>query len=43
METLASLYNEHLSTLQQRTRDVLERHQLDALLIHSGELQRLFS
>ena len=42
METLASLYNEHLSTLQQRTRDVLERHQLDALLIHSGELQRIF-
>ncbi|EKN3347284.1 Xaa-Pro dipeptidase [Yersinia ruckeri] len=42
METLASLYNEHLSTLQQRTREVLERNKLDALLIHSGELQRIF-
>lgn len=42
METLASLYHEHLATLQQRTRDVLARHQLDALLIHSGELQSLF-
>lgn len=38
METLASLYQAHLATLQQRTREVLARHQLDALLIHSGEL-----
>ncbi len=42
METLASLYNDHLATLQQRAREVLERNNLDALLIHSGELQRVF-
>lgn len=42
METLASLYSEHLETLQQRARAVLERNQLDALLIHSGELLTLF-
>ncbi|WP_025121809.1 MULTISPECIES: Xaa-Pro dipeptidase [unclassified Serratia (in: enterobacteria)] len=42
METLASLYNDHLATLQQRAREVLERNKLDALLIHSGELQRVF-
>ncbi|WP_159567435.1 Xaa-Pro dipeptidase [Budvicia diplopodorum] len=42
MEKLASLYQAHISILQQRTRDVLERNQLDALLIHSGELVRLF-
>lgn len=38
METLTSLYQEHLDTLQQRAREALARHQLDALLIHSGEL-----
>ncbi|WP_114194871.1 Xaa-Pro dipeptidase [Edaphovirga cremea] len=42
MESLATLYKEHISTLQQRTREVLERHQLDALLIHSGELLTVF-
>lgn len=42
METLAVLYGEHLSTLQQRTLEVLQRNQLDALLIHSGELQHTF-
>lgn len=42
MEKLASLYQAHLSVLQQRTQAVLERNQLDALLIHSGELIRLF-
>lgn len=42
MEKLASLYQEHVSTLQQRTREVLERNQLEALLIHSGDLKRLF-
>lgn len=42
METLASLYSEHMETLQQRTREVLARHQLDGLLIHSGELLSLF-
>lgn len=42
METLASLYNDHLVELQKRTREVLERNKLDALLIHSGELQKVF-
>lgn len=42
MEKLASLYQAHISTLQQRTREVLERNKLDALLIHSGELAGLF-
>jgi Xaa-Pro dipeptidase len=42
MEMLASLYNDHLATLQQRAREVLARNNLDALLIHSGELQRVF-
>ncbi|WP_434525966.1 Xaa-Pro dipeptidase [Photorhabdus asymbiotica] len=42
MEKLASLYREHISTLQQRAREVLVRNQFDALLIHSGELQRIF-
>lgn len=41
METLASLYNDHLAELQ-NAREVLERNKLDALLIHSGELQKVF-
>ncbi|RLM19769.1 Xaa-Pro dipeptidase [Brenneria alni] len=42
MEKLASLYHHHLVTLQQRVQAVLARHQLDALLIHSGELLTVF-
>lgn len=42
METLASLYHQHVATLQQRTQAVLARHNLDALLIHSGELMMAF-
>ncbi|EHD19682.1 MULTISPECIES: Xaa-Pro dipeptidase [Brenneria] len=42
MEKLASLYHHHLVTLQQRAQAVLARHQLDALLIHSGELLTVF-
>jgi Xaa-Pro dipeptidase len=37
MESLSSLYQEHLATLQKRTREILARQQVDALLIHSGE------
>ncbi|AKH90358.1 Xaa-Pro dipeptidase [Edwardsiella tarda] len=37
MDTLASLYTKHLALLQQRARTILERHNLDGLLIHSGE------
>lgn len=42
MGAWASLYSDHLAILQQRIRSVLERHQLEALLIHSGELLSLF-
>lgn len=42
METLASLYNDHLAELQKRAREVLERNKLDALLIHSGNCKRYF-
>ncbi|MEH0874466.1 Xaa-Pro dipeptidase [Pectobacterium cacticida] len=42
MEKLASLYHHHLATLQARAQTVLARHQLDALLIHSGELLTVF-
>ena len=42
METLSALYKDHIATLQQRTREVLARHQLDGLLIHSGELLTVF-
>lgn len=37
MDTLASLYTKHLALLQQRARTILERHNLDGLLVHSGE------
>lgn len=42
MESLAALYKNHIVTLQERTRDALERFKLDALLIHSGELVNVF-
>ena len=42
MESLAALYKNHIFTLQERTRDVLARFQMDALLIHSGELVNVF-
>lgn len=37
MESLSSLYQDHLATLQQLTREILQRQQLDGLLIHAGE------
>ncbi|SUG03032.1 proline dipeptidase [Salmonella enterica subsp. enterica serovar Hartford] len=43
MESLAALYKNHIVTLQERTRDVLARFKLDALLIHSGELFKRLS
>ncbi len=42
MDSLAALYKNHIVTLQERTRDVLARFKLDALLIHSGELFNVF-
>lgn len=42
MDSLALCYQEHIKVLQQRAYTVLNRYKLDALLIHSGELQRIF-
>lgn len=42
MDSLAEQYKAHLATLQERTRNVLARFNLDALLIHSGELFNVF-
>ncbi|SPW34954.1 Xaa-Pro dipeptidase [Cronobacter sakazakii] len=42
MDSLTTLYKNHLDTLQERTRNVLARFNLDALLIHSGELFNVF-
>ena len=42
MDKLASLYAEHISTLQQRTKTLLEREGLDGLVIHSGQAKRQF-
>ncbi|UWS33874.1 Xaa-Pro dipeptidase [Erwinia pyrifoliae] len=42
MESLVTLYQEHIKTLQQRAQQVLARHNLDAMLIHSGELLTVF-
>ncbi|PLV60603.1 Xaa-Pro dipeptidase [Erwinia sp. B116] len=42
MESLVTLYQEHVKTLQQRAQQVLARHKLDAMLIHSGELLTVF-
>jgi len=42
MESLTTLYKEHIATLQTRAREILQRSQLDALLIHSGELLTTF-
>lgn len=37
MEKLASLFHQHLATMQQHAQNVLTQHHLDAVLIHSGE------
>lgn len=42
MDSLAAQYKEHMATLQERARNVLARFNLDALLIHSGELFNVF-
>ncbi|MBV4414125.1 Xaa-Pro dipeptidase [Enterobacteriaceae bacterium YMB-R22] len=42
MDSLTEQYKAHLATLQERTRNVLARFNLDALLIHSGELFNVF-
>lgn len=40
--TYQQLYKEHITELQQRTRNVLARENLDALVIHSGQAKRKF-
>ncbi|MTD29309.1 Xaa-Pro dipeptidase [Erwinia sorbitola] len=42
MESLVTLYQQHVKTLQQRAQQVLARHNLDGMLIHSGELLTVF-
>lgn len=42
MEKLAVVYSEHIKTLQERTQQVLQRSELDGILIHSGEPLRVF-
>lgn len=42
MESLVTLYQDHLKTLQARAQQVLARSKLDAMLIHSGELMTVF-
>ncbi|MEQ4531386.1 MAG: Xaa-Pro dipeptidase [Mixta sp.] len=42
MNTMATLYKDHIATLQQRAQQVLARFKLDAMLIHSGELLTVF-
>lgn len=42
MEQLENLYAEHISTLQQRTKAIVERENLEGLVIHSGQAKRQF-
>ncbi|KZN54838.1 Xaa-Pro dipeptidase [Pseudoalteromonas luteoviolacea] len=42
MDTLANLYAEHITTLQARTKTIVEREGLDGLVIHSGQAKRQF-
>ncbi|MFC3033215.1 Xaa-Pro dipeptidase [Pseudoalteromonas fenneropenaei] len=42
MDKIAGFYAEHIATLQQRTRVILERQGLDGLVIHSGQAKRQF-
>lgn len=42
MTSLAELYPAHLEEMQRRTRTIVEQQGLDGLVIHSGQLQRIF-
>lgn len=42
MEQLAQYYAEHIATLQQRTKTIVEREGLEGLVIHSGQAKRQF-
>lgn len=41
-DSLASMYAQHIDTLQQRTREALARESIDGLVIHSGQGKRHF-
>ncbi|MFC3094263.1 Xaa-Pro dipeptidase [Alteromonas sediminis] len=40
--SVSELYRQHIDTLQQRTREAIEREGIDGLVIHSGQGKRLF-
>ncbi|WP_034949339.1 Xaa-Pro dipeptidase [Erwinia oleae] len=42
MDSLVTLYREHLKVLQGRAQQLLARYKLDGLLLHSGELLTVF-
>lgn len=42
MTTLASLYPAHIAELQKRTKQALERENLDSIVIHSGQEIKVF-
>nr|4ZWU_A Chain A, ORGANOPHOSPHATE ANHYDROLASE/PROLIDASE [Alteromonas sp.]4ZWU_B Chain B, ORGANOPHOSPHATE ANHYDROLASE/PROLIDASE [Alteromonas sp.] len=42
MNKLAVLYAEHIATLQKRTREIIERENLDGVVFHSGQAKRQF-
>lgn len=42
MEQLTQYYAEHIATLQQRTKIIIEREGLEGLVIHSGQAKRQF-
>ena len=42
MSSYSQLFAQHLDTLQQRTRDILQQQGLSGLAIHSGQTHRIF-
>ena len=42
MQSLATDYAKHIETLQQRTKEALERESIDGLVIHSGQSKVMF-
>mgnify|MGYP003633766801 FL=1 len=42
IEQLAQTYPQHISELQSRTREAIQRESIDGLIIHSGQGKRLF-
>ena len=42
MSSYSQLFAQHLDTLQQRTRDILQQQGLGGLAIHSGQTHRIF-